>query len=480
MIKPDKLKQFICSYQMILLSDIIALIVLFIYSGVLIIDEMEHLHASYFITQGYLPYRDFFEHHHPLFLFLLTPLVAFLPQNSVLVLYASRLLMTLFSVGTFYYIYKIANRFLGGKFCALLGILIFASFYPTLYMFSIVKPDTVMHFFFVCGLYYFFEYCHTLKTNSLIISAAALTLSFLFLQTAVFFILPVCLIALHIIIKHPEQIKNFLSASILPTIFIGCFILYLWLTSSLKIYIQSGWIFNSKFFSLLNFRLPSVLPDFFIYILFGYMAYGYLVWQKKANFYIHSLIILLSFALLKNIVYTAYYPRYLLPCFFYASLLIAAALCNAPQKAHIYLKAALFLIFLINITITFTMYNNRNSLEVLNKIKPEDTCFNYFCNEQNIYQPYFSYYWYAHSIAAVDDYLFNRLPDYNLTELLKSVKFKYILYNQEVYQRTVPVPRESSNEEFKATYQRHTMDNDVLKDYDLLTVGNVSVYKRKE
>ncbi|MBQ4400259.1 MAG: hypothetical protein II830_03070, partial [Alphaproteobacteria bacterium] len=120
MIKPNKIKQFISSYQMIFLLDIIALIVLFIYSGVLLIDEVEHLHASYFISAGALPYRDFFEHHHPLSLFLLTPLVALLPQNAILVFYVSRLLMSLFSVGTFYYLYKLAKDFLGDKTCALI------------------------------------------------------------------------------------------------------------------------------------------------------------------------------------------------------------------------------------------------------------------------------------------------------------------------------------------------------------------------
>lgn len=465
---------------MIFLLDIIALIVLFIYSGVLLIDEVEHLHASYFISKGTLPYRDFFEHHHPLFLFLLTPLVAFLPQNSVLVLYVSRLLMTLFSIGTFYYLYKLAKDFLDDKTCALISILIFLSFYPTLYMFSIVKPDTLMHFFFACGLYYFFSYIKTLKAKPLIIAASALTLSFLFLQTAAFMIAPLGIIALYVLYKNPAQFKNFLYAAILPILFIGAFTLYLYSTDSLKQYFQLCWIFNSAFFSLLNFRLPSILSDFIIYILLGYIAYGYLIFTKKTDFFVHALAFLLSFALLKNIIYPNYYPRYLLPCFLYTSFLIAAAMKYAVSTAHNYLKAALVLILAINITITFALYNNRSSLKVLNLIKPEDSCLSFYANEQNIYQPLVSYYWYAPSISSVDDYLFNRHPEYDITKLTEEQKFKYILYNRIAYKQKVPVPKENTEEKFKQTYDRHTIKDDVFKDYDFIGIDNIGIYKRKD
>ena len=36
-----------------------------ILNGTMLIDEFEHLRASYLITLGFTPYTDFFEHHHP-------------------------------------------------------------------------------------------------------------------------------------------------------------------------------------------------------------------------------------------------------------------------------------------------------------------------------------------------------------------------------------------------------------------------------
>ena len=52
-------------------------------------DEKEHLYASFLITKGFVPYRDFFEHHHPLLWYLFSPIV-WLFSNSENVLYAMR------------------------------------------------------------------------------------------------------------------------------------------------------------------------------------------------------------------------------------------------------------------------------------------------------------------------------------------------------------------------------------------------------
>ena len=40
-------------------------------------DEFEHLHGAWLIAQGFLPYRDYFEHHTPWYWFLLAPFYAF-------------------------------------------------------------------------------------------------------------------------------------------------------------------------------------------------------------------------------------------------------------------------------------------------------------------------------------------------------------------------------------------------------------------
>ena len=40
-----------------------------------LVDTYEHIHASWLVSTGLVPYRDFFEHHHPLLWYVLSPLV---------------------------------------------------------------------------------------------------------------------------------------------------------------------------------------------------------------------------------------------------------------------------------------------------------------------------------------------------------------------------------------------------------------------
>ncbi|MEK7232197.1 MAG: hypothetical protein AAB268_00150 [Elusimicrobiota bacterium] len=62
-------------------------------------DELEHLHASLLVARGNLPFRDFFEHHGPLFWAALAPVVD-PPQHPVAKAIAGRLFVSLFWLGT--------------------------------------------------------------------------------------------------------------------------------------------------------------------------------------------------------------------------------------------------------------------------------------------------------------------------------------------------------------------------------------------
>ncbi len=58
-------------------------------------DELEHLHASLLVARGNLPFRDFFEHHGPLFWAALAPVVD-APHDPVSKALAGRMVLTLF------------------------------------------------------------------------------------------------------------------------------------------------------------------------------------------------------------------------------------------------------------------------------------------------------------------------------------------------------------------------------------------------
>ena len=76
-------------------------------------DEIEHVHASWYVHHGQVPFRDFFEHHHPLLWFLLAPVVSIF-NEGLAVLAAARLLMLLLAAGIAWLTWRI-GRLAGGS-----------------------------------------------------------------------------------------------------------------------------------------------------------------------------------------------------------------------------------------------------------------------------------------------------------------------------------------------------------------------------
>ena len=61
-------------------------------------DTLEHIHASWLVSEGKVPYRDFFEHHNPLLWYLFAPFTK-LFYRDVNIIYMARLIAIL---GYFY------------------------------------------------------------------------------------------------------------------------------------------------------------------------------------------------------------------------------------------------------------------------------------------------------------------------------------------------------------------------------------------
>ncbi len=56
------------------------------------IDEPQHLHAAWLVSRGLVPYRDYFDHHMPMFHVLMAPVVSAIGRNYFLLYAATRLL----------------------------------------------------------------------------------------------------------------------------------------------------------------------------------------------------------------------------------------------------------------------------------------------------------------------------------------------------------------------------------------------------
>ena len=152
-------------------------------------DEREHLYATYLITQGQVPYIDFFEHHHPLLWYISAfPLLIF--GEHAYIWYVLRIIQALILCFTSLYIYKIMLLLKVKHSGALLSVLIYLCFDIVRITGIEFRPDSLMVLFFVMGYYYFYSYLLKNIRKDLYLTYLCFFMSFLALQKSVILFVP--------------------------------------------------------------------------------------------------------------------------------------------------------------------------------------------------------------------------------------------------------------------------------------------------
>ena len=234
-------------------------------------DNIEHMHTSWLIWQGNVPYRDFFQHHNPLIWYIFAPVVAFFIDNIVIFRLFSLISVIALCFVVFYQA-KIIKQLNVSKFIVLLFASTALSSYSIL-LSTDYRPDTFMYLFFFSGLYYLFEYINNAKSKSLILSFLLFFLSFLCTQKVVLNFLILAPFILYLLYKNKISKDDFVKSCFLPIVISICFISYLYVNDSLLIYWKSCYLFNSKladFFVETRFTMPPMeYYDIYIFSMFG-------------------------------------------------------------------------------------------------------------------------------------------------------------------------------------------------------------------
>ena len=435
----------------------IGIILTLIYSSTIIRDEFEHLRMSCLVSQGEVPYRDFFEHHHPLMWYFFAPIISALPHNFLLVFYAAKLLSFSFVCATYYIIYLIIKRFLGGiSFVPYFFAMLF-TFYPIWYGSSIFKPDVFARLFYFLGLYLFFCYLETQKIKNIIFCSISFTVAFLFLQTIVFSILPLIIPFGFCLYKNPRNIADCIKACLIPLAILGSCIALLFYTDAWREYYQLNWIFNKHLFHLMHPTSSSVFWSWVPQISFTFIYLFYQIRHHKLSFYHKIISLLFVCECINHILFPAVFAHYLILLFIFTSLILApmfkTILTDIKYKSfRLYLYIYLFATLLLN-SITLTLKNNQQILPIMQQINQTQSAsivnidMNYVC----IYAPKISYYSLFTDLHEIDDYLFHRFPQYNVNTLIQNTKPTYIDY-------------EEGRKRFKQS-KRFELSKDVLQDY---------------
>lgn len=214
-------------------------------------DNVEHLHTSWMIWMGYVPYKDFFQHHNPLTWYLSSPLVAYLINDrNIFSIFNSISVLGLYAIA--YYNAKIFLLYENNKTAALFLGAVLISAYSLLWSCD-YRPDTFMFIFFFMGLYYLLLYIRDEKCSKLVISFLCFFISFMFTQKVLMHVVIPGLAVFYWLYKKKMKFTDLIKASIIPLILLGGFLGYMYHHGALYTY----WLSNFEF----NTHIPEVFEE---------------------------------------------------------------------------------------------------------------------------------------------------------------------------------------------------------------------------
>lgn len=424
-------KSFYPFIGIICLFNAIGVILCYFYGNTTIVDEMEHLRASWFVSQGYLPYRDFFEHHHPLLWFTWAPMMKILPQQFDFAWHIAKFIALLFSVGSLIIFFFWVKSFFGGTKTACLAICFYFIIYVSWYTFSIFKPDTFARFFYMLGLYQFFAFCQNKKTKDLVWCGVNFTISFLFLQTLIFSIFPLVFPIIWLLYKKQISWKTLFIASAAPLLMLGAALMFLYLTDSLTAYFQLNWIFNSYLFPAAPFTNDPVIGFYGIYIVLAVISALLLLFKHKTNFNTNVIIMLFFGELFHLLCFSAVLPHYFV-YFFIFSAVIFALICRDITDSVLIntIKLCLIASIFINTSI-LSIHNNKSILKIIHLLEYSENKTVLNCGDIfYIWEPLHHYYWFYPYMEAIDSILHDRYRKFDINEYLLANNIEYISMNK--------------------------------------------------
>lgn len=373
----------------------------FVFSGFQIVDEFEHLHASWLVSIGQVPYKDFFEHHHPLLWYISAPLVSFFYNNAI-IFYVMRGFSLLISLLSIWYIYRIV-LFFGDRKCAWFAIALSLGNIITLYNAYQFRPDAYMNLFFIMGVYYLFYHLRTTYLKYLIYSFLSFTLSFLFLQKISLLLVVIEFVLLWLIAKKKITFKNAFLASI-PTIGVMlAFMFYLYSKEALIEYFELNFKFNQAmvyYFERGAFWYQQIWLSVYAIALLTALYFF-----KKGNLYFKIFALIYICEFLMRALHFAPHPNYYtLLTYFSAVILSLYADVFMPKRKFI--SALIITALFINLGNLFNRidasaekYNSYKHYQMTDYIhknsKSNDYLMNGYDKNFNIYRKDVSYYWFG-------------------------------------------------------------------------------------
>jgi hypothetical protein len=332
-------------------------------------DEGEHIHAAWYISEGKVPYVDFFEHHHMILNYLIALSIKLIGE-TIVIFYLWRLIVFILSMILVYFTYKLGKRFFNEE-TALIGTILLLT---TTFFFSKVieiRPDVPQALFGVISIYYFMAFYDYRKLRDIALSGIFLSISFLFLQKSIFLAGILFLILFYsCFIKKSFEKKGLYVFSLAVIITLIPYYIYILATGQFYKYYIYNLIFNLKYtdsFSVLCTLIVSLIQNSFLWI-FALVG-GYKIIKKENA----SMKIILSVAILllvSLITIKNPFRQYFLGVLPLVALIGGYGMFNIIKKIDNKIFAVLIVILAISIPLLYLIAESTvNNLEDIAKAK---------------------------------------------------------------------------------------------------------------
>ena len=239
------------------------------------IDEFQTIQSAFKTIMGETIYIDFFEHHHPLSHYFLIPILK-LFGPTLCALRTMRFIMFLFMCGIGHAVYLISKQIYDRTTGIIAPILLLATPIFTIHAIEII-PDVPSICASMYAFLFFIRYVTDKKILFLLLSALSLSLSFLILQKAIFFIFLLGLLFLFYLIKKDLTITDTFIYAITFMLPVVIFLLLLYKNNALAAYFKYNWQYNmqlgngkiafSQLFETFNFAFHTNQPFWLFYLL---------------------------------------------------------------------------------------------------------------------------------------------------------------------------------------------------------------------
>jgi len=299
-------------------------------------DVMEHIYDTYLVSVGYVPYRDFFEHHHPLLWYMLAPFIGLLHRNIEVIGWADYVTFCFFVWGL-WFVYRIVTDFLSTRTAALLALIYVLL--PDIFLYYVYyKPDNWMLTCIAGGCYFYFKYLKEMRRGDLVYSYAFFFVAFLFIQKAIFYYPVIGVASLWALYKKDMKVKDFLIALVFPLICTIGGLVYFYVMGCLKEYFFLNFIFNREMTKLFEGHQVSY-PFYMGWVIMGFGLVVSLALYKSENKYFRFYCWLFWLLLMQKIFYFSPFVYYWYEAYYFGVPLAAVGVVQLAHKQKLLLYA---------------------------------------------------------------------------------------------------------------------------------------------